>query len=207
MVGLHMSVLPSDIAIYGSINMPEADGILCGGAIDFTKRIDFSDISPNGTLSVVSSSSSDIATKITYLVRDPTGVVQTINATLTGTTPVNGTQASERLLAAAITNGAIAGITNPGGTAPIGDIALYATTAIVSNHTTQSGSANPTGATPALMHLQVGDGAVVSVGQIIRITSGTGINQMRKIIAVTGYGTDMVAVSRAWTSIPGRHVF
>ena len=30
-----MSVLPSDIIVYGSVNMPEADSAITGGAVDF----------------------------------------------------------------------------------------------------------------------------------------------------------------------------
>src|SRR5215472_8095091 len=99
-----MSVLPSDIVIYGSANMPEADSVTVGGAVDFTKRIDFSDITPNGTLDVVSSSSSDTATQIKYGVRDPTGAEQTVTATLTGTTPVIGSQTAERILYGMLSN-------------------------------------------------------------------------------------------------------
>ena len=40
-----MSVVPSDIVTYGSANMPEADGVTIGGAVDFTKRVAFYDIS------------------------------------------------------------------------------------------------------------------------------------------------------------------
>lgn len=197
-----MSVLPSDLCIYGAANMPEADSATVGGAVDFTKAIDFFDITPNGFLDVVSSSASDAATKITYSVRDGTGAVQSVTATLNGQTPVTGAQTAERLLAAAITGGSGAGLTNPGGTTAVGDVALYAHTAVISAHTAQTGSANPTGATPALIKLQSGDGASVSVGQIIRTKTGTGANQLRKIVATTGYGTDIVAVNRSWGSIP-----
>ena len=56
-----MSVTPNNIVVYGSANMPEADGVTVGGAVDFTKRVAFYDISPNGTVDWVSSSSSDTA--------------------------------------------------------------------------------------------------------------------------------------------------
>ena len=38
-----MSVLPSDIVVYGSANMPEVDGAITGGSVDFTRRIAFYD--------------------------------------------------------------------------------------------------------------------------------------------------------------------
>jgi hypothetical protein len=50
-----------------------------------------------------------------------------------------------------------------------------------------------------LFKLQSGDGASVSIGQLIRITSGTGANTIRMIVATSGYGTDVVAVNRDWT--------
>lgn len=85
---------------------------------------------------------------------------------------------------------------------PAGDVAIVDHTATISGHTAQSGSANPTGTTPALFKLQASDGSAVSVGQLIHTTGGTGPNQVRTIIATTGYGTDIVAVSRSWGSIP-----
>ena len=57
-----MSVLPSDIVVYGSANMPEADGATVGGAVDFTRRVAFYDISPAGSVDVISSSTGDTAT-------------------------------------------------------------------------------------------------------------------------------------------------
>ena len=120
-----MSVTPNNIVAYGSVNMPEADGVAVGGAVDFTKRVAFYDIILAGTVDVVSSSASDTATKMQVTGRDPTGVIQTPAAvTLTGTTPATGSQTFERLLAAVITGGAIGSLTNPGGTAAIGDVAV-----------------------------------------------------------------------------------
>jgi hypothetical protein len=85
---------------------------------------------------------------------------------------------------------------------PFGDILILDHTKVISNHTAQTGSANPTGTTPALMKLQSGDGSSVSIGQVIRTQGGTGPQQIRTIIAITGYGTDVVAVSRSWGTVP-----
>jgi hypothetical protein len=85
---------------------------------------------------------------------------------------------------------------------PQGDVAAIAHTAVVSAHTAQAGSANHNGTTPALMKLQSGDGSTVSPGMIVRTTSGIGSNQIRMIVATTGYGTDIVAVNRDWTTVP-----
>jgi len=203
-----MSVTPNNIVAYGCINMPEVDSVAVGGPVDFTKRVAFYDITPTGTVDVVSSASADTTTRIQVQGRDSTGAIQTPAAvTLNGTTPVAGSQSFERLLCAIITGGNTASassfpLTNPGGTAAVGDVAVYAHTPVLSAHTAQAGSANTSGSTPPLFKLQSGDGASVSAGQIIRITSGTGANQLRQIVATTGYGTDVVAVSRDWTTVP-----
>lgn len=207
-----MSVLPSDIVVYGSANMPEADGATTGGSVDFTRRVAFYDIAPAGNVDVISSSVSDIATKITYYGRDPTGAVQSQTLTLSGQTWVTGSQPLERLLYAALSGATANGpVANPGGTAAVGDVALAAHNCVlpvgsVTNDTTvrtaQTGSANHSGTTPALFKLQSGDGAIVSAGQIIWTKSGTGANQLRQIIATSVYGTDMVAVNRDWGTVP-----
>src|SRR5689334_23297891 len=113
-----MSVKPNEIRFYGSANMPEADGVTTGGAIDFACKIVFNDITPNGLMDYVSSSASDTATTIAVTGRDATGVLVTETKTLTGTTVVNGSQTFERLMK---------GI--QGGTTAVGDIAAIAHTA------------------------------------------------------------------------------
>jgi hypothetical protein len=201
-----MSVLPSDIVTYGSANMPEADGVAVGGAVDFSKRVAWYDLSANDTIDAVSSSASDTATNLRAMARDATGAIVTSPVVvLTGTTPVvnlGGIGTVERLLAAVLTGGAVAGLGNPGGTAAVGDVALYRHTPVISGHTAQAGSANSSGANPALFKLQSGDGINVGWGQIIRIRTGTGANQLRQIVAGTGYGTDVVAVNRDWVTVP-----
>jgi hypothetical protein len=207
-----MSVLPSDIVVYGSAYMPEADGAVTGGSIDFTRRVAFYDITPTDSVDVISSSPSDTATKITYSGRDSTGAILSQILTLNGQIWVLGTLSLERLLYAALSGATANGPTaDPGGTPAVGDVALAAhgcvlpsgsVTADAIVHTAQSGSANNSGTTPALFKLQSGDGATVSAGQIIWTTSGTGPNQLRQIIATTGYGTDVVAVSRDWSTVP-----
>src|SRR5215472_9660784 len=207
-----MSVLPSDMVAYGSANMPEADSVTVGGAPDLTRRIAFYDVSPAGTCDVISSSASDTATKITVYGRDGTGAIQSYTATLNGQTWVTGSQSFERLLYAAITGATANGpVANPGGTAAVGDVALAAHSCVLpassvttdaTIHTCQTGSANAAGVTPALMKLQSGDGASVAVGQLVWTKGGTGPNQLRQIIAVSGYGTDVVAVNRNWGTVP-----
>lgn len=210
-----MSVTPNQVVLYGSANMPEADSVTVGGALDLTKRVSFYDLPVAGAFDVVSSSASDTATKVQITGRDSTGTIQTPAAvTLTGTTLIAssfGGQSFERLLAGVITGGAIAGLSNPGGTAAVGDVAVMAHTREIAAHTAQVGSANTSGTTPPLFKLQSGDGATLGaltysgLGLIIRITGGTGANQLRYIIApysAGAYGTDVVAINRDWGTIP-----
>lgn len=216
-----MSVYASEIVLYGSANMPEVDGVTVGGAVDFTKRVGFMDLTVTGTVDVVSSSASDTATKIQLTGRDGTGVIQTPAAvTLTGTTLIANTfggQSFQRLGASVITGGAIAGLSNPGGTAAVGDIAIIQHTRTISAHTAQTGSASHVGVTPPVLHLQSGDGATVSalvyngLGVVVRITGGTGSGQLRYVAAKynasgayggTALGADYVVVNRDWTTIP-----
>jgi hypothetical protein len=210
-----MSVSPNQVVLYGSADMPEADGVTVGGALDLTKRVAFYDISSAGAFDIVSSSASDTATKVQVTGRDSTGTVQTpAAATLNGTTLVAsafGGQSFERLLAGVITGGAIAGLTSPGGTVAIGDVAVLSHTREIAGHTAQAGSANTSGSTPPLFKLQSGDGATLGalnyagLGLIIRITGGTGANQLRMVAAqyASGaYGADVVAVNRDWGTVP-----
>jgi hypothetical protein len=207
-----MSVLPSDIVAYGSANMPESDGVTVGGGPDLTRRIAFYDVTPAGTVDVISSSTSDTATKITVYGRDPTGAIQSYTETLNGQNWVTGSQTFERLLFAALSGATSNGpVANPGGSAATGDVALAAHSCVLPSssvttdttvHTCQTGSTNHSGVTPALMKLQSGDGANVAIGQLIWTKGGTGPNQIRQIIAVTGYGTDVVAVNRDWGTVP-----
>jgi hypothetical protein len=210
-----MSVTPNQVAIYGSANMPEADGVTIGGAVDFTKRVTFYDIPATGALDVVSSSASDTAVKVQVTGRDASGTIQTPAAvTLTGTTVIASTfggQTFQRLNAGVITGGAINTLTNPSGTTAVGDVAVMAHTRAISAHTAQVGSANTSGITPPIFKLQAGDGATIGaltyagLGLIIRITGGTGASQLRYIsaqYAAGAYGTDVVAVNRDWGVIP-----
>lgn len=210
-----MSLVPNQVVVYGSVNMPEVDSSTVGGAIDFTKRVMFTDLAVAGAVDVVSSSASDTAVKIQVSGRDSTGAVQTPAAiTLTGATLIAsafGGQSFQRLLAGVISGGAISGLSNPGGTAAVGDVAVMSHTRIVTGHTAQIGSANTSGITPPLFKLQTGDGATLGalayagLGVIIRITGGTGANQLRMVsaqYASGAYGADVVAVNRDWSVVP-----
>src|SRR5579863_1775264 len=101
------SVVISDLRFYGSASMPEADSATTGGAIDFTKRVEFASNTAGACLfDVVSSSASDTATKIIYQGRKADGTLASETLTLNGTTKVNGTLTLERLENALVSNAA-----------------------------------------------------------------------------------------------------
>jgi hypothetical protein len=204
-----MSVYPTEVVIYGTANMPEADSVTVGGAPDLTRMVTFSDLAANGLVDWVSSSSSDTATKGQLSGLDGSGIQQTPAAvTLTGTTKVAGTQTFGRLLYGALSGATANGpLANPGGTAAIGDVACMAHTLTIAAHTCQAGSAQNTGTTPALIKLQSGDGAAITLGMVIHTTGGTGPNQIRYACSTSGagagqYGADVIAVNRPWTVVP-----
>src|SRR6202035_2149992 len=207
------------IFAFGSANMPEADSASIGGAIDMTKKIAFYDITPSGGVDIVSGTTGDTGVHVQIGYRDATGVVQLpVFATTNGTVVQanvfsTGTIGCERLLYGNIT-GAITGtfpLANPGGTAATGDIAVLAHTRTLTGRTAQVGSANTSGTTPPLFKLQATDGTAINAltfggaGMIIRITGGTGVNQLRTIsvpYTAGAYGTDIVAINRDWVTIP-----
>ncbi len=185
-----MSVLKRDLRFYGSANMPDGDGTTTGGAVNFAKKVSFVDVTPTGTMDYVSSSASDTAVVITVSGRDNTGVIQTEAKTLTGTTPVTGSQSYERLLKALAS-----------GTVAVGDVATISHTAILATRTAQAG-ANSSGIVDASITLQSGDGASCAVGDVIRIlnNSPSGVNfQLREIISISG---DVASVNRDWGTVP-----
>lgn len=205
-----MSVWPPEAILYGSVNMPEVDGSTVGGAVDLTRRMSFCDMTATTTLNVVSSSASDTATRAVVGFRDASGIIQTpAFTTLTGTTKLTmGALNAQRLLCGAISGASATGpLANPAGTAAVGDVAIMQNTLTIAAHTCQAGSAQATGTTPPLIKLQSGDGAAITLGMIIRTTGGTGPNQIRMACSTSGvgvgqYGTDFIAVNRAWSTVP-----
>ena len=184
-----MSVLPSDLVFYGSANMPDVDAATTGGALNTAILINFNDITPTGTLDYVSSSASDTAAVCTISGRDATGVIQTEAKTLTGATPIAGSQSFERLMKGVMS-----------GTTAVGDVAA------ISSHggRLRHGSDRRRGDVlrVGLDHAGVRRGRVVRDWQIIRITNNSpaGVsNQLRRIVAIA---TDTVSVNRDWGTVP-----
>jgi hypothetical protein len=94
-----MPVIDTDIVVYGSAVMSDDDVTTnIGGAIDLTKRVIFTDVSPSDTITVFSSSTGDTTQTVTIYGRDVAGVLVSEGLLLTGTTPVTGVQTFERIL-------------------------------------------------------------------------------------------------------------
>ncbi len=185
-----MSVLKSQLRLYGSANMPDVDGTTTGGAFTASKKVVFTDITPTGLADYVSESASDTAVILTLSSRDSTGVIVTEAKTLTGTTKVAGSQSSERWLKVVAS-----------GTGAVGTCAVLSHTAIVAAHTAVAGAA-ATSTLDATVTLQSGDGASVFAGDIFRPTNNSpaGVNfQLREIISISG---DVVSVSADWATVP-----
>src|SRR5579863_9700008 len=90
-----MSILSTDLLLYGPANNPTTDVASSGGAIDATRRPVFTQLLANSTLVYVSSAP-DVR-QVTATGRDSTGAVQTETVTLNGVIAVSGSQVFERL--------------------------------------------------------------------------------------------------------------
>ena len=179
-----MPIIQSDIVLYGSAVMPDSDSTLeIGGAIALTKKMTFADLSTPSIVEIVSSDSGDITQTVTISFRTTAGVLTTEVKTLSGLTPVAYVATMERLLKA------IKSATTAG------DVAIMTSTA-ERTATAQAGSANT-------ITLDAGASAVDDffTGMAIRLTSGTGANQIRSIIKYVG-STKVATVSRAYVTPP-----
>lgn len=177
-----MSVLQSDLRYYGSANMPDTTGTT-GGAVTFSTKVFFSDVSSAVIPSVVSSSSSDTAVTLAIYSLNASGTPQNETVTLTGTTLKAATLSAGRLMKALT-----------GGTTAVGDVAVLGNE-LVTGHTMQAGTAN--GCT-----LQSGDGGSVAIGNIIQVTNNAPSGAQFQLRTIVGINGDVVVVSRAWGTNP-----
>jgi hypothetical protein len=97
-----MSVISSDLVIYGAANIAEADGVTHGGVIDTEVRYVFTNAPMANTLNenvdIVSDQSGDTTQTVTITGRNSEGAIITEDLSLNGVTPVTGSTAFERLL-------------------------------------------------------------------------------------------------------------
>lgn len=94
-----MSIQASDIKAYGSAVMPDDDSVNnIGGAIDTSKKVEFTDIAPAGTVEMSSDNAGDTTQSVTVYGRNNAGELVNEAKTLNGTTWVAFTTTFERIL-------------------------------------------------------------------------------------------------------------
>ena len=100
-----MAVVDADIVFHGSAAMPDSDTpTQIGGAIDATRKVVFTDISPDGPVEVVSDGA-DTRTMTLHYVKDD-GTITSEAKTLNGTTAVIFTDTIKTILKVLITSDA-----------------------------------------------------------------------------------------------------
>ena len=132
-------------------------------------------------------------TTIAYSGRNSTSAVQSRILTLSGQGAVTGSQSFDGCSRRIVRHECERTIGRfPGGTPAVGDVALAAHSCVLppgavttdaTVRTAEVGPANHSGTTPSPFKPQSGDGAVVSIGQIMWTKSGAGASQLRQIIA------------------------
>lgn len=84
-----MPIAASDLILYASADTPEDDAAQAGGAIDLLRRLDFTQISADDDVEVVSDNAGDTTQGVTVDARNIAGaIVSETVSPLTGTTPV-----------------------------------------------------------------------------------------------------------------------
>jgi hypothetical protein len=112
-----MPIVASDLIAYAAANRPSDDVSTGGGAIAPTVRPIFTPLSAVDDLEAVSSSPADTGT-LTIIGRDTSGLLKTLNLTMTGTTLVTNSALFERILSVTYSTTATGTITvrrSPGG--------------------------------------------------------------------------------------------
>ena len=107
-----MSIVASELKLYGSASMPDDDtATAIGGAINTAIKMEFTDITPSGTVEMLSSAGGDTTQTVTIYGRDGTGAIVNEVKTLNGATPVSFTTTFERILKAVMSGTATGTIT------------------------------------------------------------------------------------------------
>lgn len=106
-----MSITAAELIVYGSVNMPEANGTTSGGAIDATCKIAFTDIAATDTVKFQSSNAADTM-NITVYGRSAAGAIVSETKALNGTTLTTATtQTFERILKIVLASAAAGTVT------------------------------------------------------------------------------------------------
>lgn len=104
-----MSIVQSELKLYGSASMPTNDTGGSGGAIALTTEVEFTPLAANGPVGVVSANAGDTSQTLTITGRLASGVIDTEALALNGQTRVPGAKVWERILRLSL-SGAGAGV-------------------------------------------------------------------------------------------------
>jgi len=107
-----MSISTTDIKVYGSAVMPDLDATASvGGAIDLTKKVEFTDISPTGTVEMISALAADTTQTVTIYGRNAAGEEINEAKVLNGVSTVAFTTEFERISKTVIASAATGTVT------------------------------------------------------------------------------------------------
>ncbi len=107
-----MSIQASELKLYGSAVMPDDDtATAIGGAINTAVKMEFTDITPSGTVEMLSSETGDTTQTVTIYGRDSTGTIVSEVKTLNGASVVSFTTTFERILKAVMSGAATGTVT------------------------------------------------------------------------------------------------
>lgn len=153
---------------YASASMPQDNTTISGGVIDRSVSIDFSDLSATGGLQVVSSDSGD-SVSLTIYGRLANGVINSESVSLNGTTPAPTAETAwERIMKAVKSD------------VTVGDVAVEQVTAVA------TGTLQDADSDTAVLDLGASTVDGYYVGFVFRVTGGTGVGSIAKVLVYDG---------------------
>lgn len=93
-----MPIIGTDLNCFASLNRPEDDTTVSGGAVDRDNETTFTELAANDTLELVSNNAGDTTQNVTVTGRDNTGAVISDTKQVDGTNIVNFVGTFERIL-------------------------------------------------------------------------------------------------------------
>jgi len=178
-----MPFIPANEVFLGSGTMPDNDSVTTiGGFADNGTRLEFVELS-SGLAQIVAESADTKTITVSYL--DTNNVLKTESHALNGTTPVLFSATMTRILK----------ILEP-------TLSLRGDAISFEDQTpTRTGTAQAGGTNTITLDAGASGTDDFYTGQVIRITSGTGVNQIRRITQYVG-STKVATVSYNWATQP-----
>lgn len=180
-----MSVNLRDLRAYGSLVMPEDNTTInVGGGIDFTTSVDFSNISTTDNVQLVSDNVSDTVL-VTVYGRVAGGYLTSLSSPLNGITPVILNNTTFERLMKAVKSGST-----------FGNVAVEQVTPVITGNVPVSSTQGDQIQLP----VNASNSDSIYVTGILRVTAGTGIGQIGKIIAYEG-SAQLATIDRVFTTL------